>query len=116
MQDDFYSALEIGMVLQLSKDLVDAHDELIEKHEKINKDLLKMVALHSKFIGNENMDYLDESIQKNHAKILELKKQRDLIDKYKKQVEKAINNLIDEDIVDSEKNLRFKAFLYDWQL
>ena len=116
MQDDFYSALEIGMILQLSKDIVDAHDELIEKHKKINKDLLKLAGLHSKFISNANIDYLDASLQKNHSKILELKKQRNLIDKYKKQVEKAINKLIDEDIVDSEKNLRFKAFLYDWEL
>lgn len=114
-EDDVISPLEVGMMLQLAIDIVDAYDEVIEKQEKINDKTLKLVKLQDSFFDKSNSAEIDNWISKNKEDIKKLKKQRKSIYELKKGYERIINKHIDE-VVDIEDNLKYKAFLYDWKL
>ena len=116
MASGVLSTVEIGMIMQLVIDIEDEQKQLIAMHEKLNAKLLKMIRLQNNFFNEDKKVNEDILIEKNKKEIDRLKTQMNAVVKYKKLTQSILNETIDAEISDSEKNLNYKAFLYDWNL
>ena len=112
MEDNLFSAIEIGIMLQLINDIEDEQKMLISNHEIINAKILKLVKLQDKSFDKEKSADVDAFVKKNNDEIDRLKSQLKSIVKYKKLLHEVINKRIDAKISDDDRNLEYKAFLY----